>query len=63
MNKNISIEYMNISLILFTIGIMFSVAYPEMAQSINDSIYPTISGLIETLKNMAIDSLKRELLG
>jgi hypothetical protein len=45
------------------IGIMFSVAYPEMAQSINDSIYPTISGLIETLKNMAIDSLKRELLG
>jgi hypothetical protein len=45
------------------IGIMFSVAYPEMAQSINDSIYPTISGLIETLKNMVFDSLKRELLG
>ena len=44
-------------------GIIFSVAYPELAQSINDSIYPTISGLIETLKNMAIDSLKRELLG
>jgi hypothetical protein len=45
------------------IGIMFSVAYPELAQSINDSIYPTISGLIETLKNMVFDSLKRELLG
>jgi len=45
------------------IGIMFSVAYPELAQSINDSIYPTISGLIETLKNMAIEGLKRELLG
>ena len=45
----------------FTIGIMFSVAYPEMAQSINDSIYPSISYAVETLKNMGIEFLKNEL--
>jgi len=47
----------------FAIGIMFSVAYPEMAQSINDSIYPSISYAVETLKNMGIEFLKIELLG
>jgi len=44
------------------IGIMFSVAYPEMAQSINDSIYPSLSYAVETLKNMGIEFLKSELL-
>lgn len=46
----------------FTIGIMFSVAYPELAQNINDSIYPTISYAVETLKNMGIEFLRDELL-
>lgn len=46
----------------FTIGIMFSVAYPEMAQNINDSIYPTISYVVETLKNMSVEFLRDELL-
>ena len=45
----------------FAIGIMFSVAYPEIAQSINDSIYPSISYAVETLKNMGIEFLKNEL--
>ena len=44
------------------IGIMFSVAYPEMAQNINDSIYPTISYVVETLKNMSVEFLRDELL-
>jgi hypothetical protein len=44
------------------IGIMFSVAYPEMAQSINDSIYPSISYAVETLKNMGTEFLRDELL-
>ena len=45
-----------------TIGIMFSVAYPELAQNINDSIYPTISYVVETLKNMSVEFLRDELL-
>ena len=45
-----------------TIGIMFSVAYPELAQNINDSIYPTISYAVETLKNMGMEFLRDELL-
>jgi len=31
------------------IGIMFSVAYPEMAQSINDSIMPTVQVVSERI--------------
>ncbi len=46
----------------FGVGIMFSVAYPEMAQSINDSIYPSISYAVETLKNMGTEFLRDELL-
>lgn len=31
------------------IGIMFSVAYPDMAQSINDAIMPTIQAVGERI--------------
>ena len=40
------------------IGIIFSVAYPDLAESINDSIKPTIESIgiegMEILKNLVI---------
>ena len=42
-----------ISLIMgIIVGIVFSVAFPEVAQTINDAIMPTIQSISENLFNL-----------
>ncbi len=44
-------------------GIIFSVAYPELAQSINDSLQPTIQMFGEKISEISIQILKEQILG
>jgi hypothetical protein len=45
-----------ISLIMgIIIGILFSVAFPEVAQTINDAIMPTIQSISEQMINWIIE--------
>jgi hypothetical protein len=40
------------------IGIMFSSAYPESAQGINDALLPTVQSIGEKLKDILVDIVK-----
>lgn len=44
-------------------GIVFSVAYPELAQSVNDSLQPTIQAFGEKISEISIQILKEQILG
>ncbi len=44
-------------------GIVFSVAYPELAQSVNDSLQPTIQMFAEKVSEISIQILKEQILG
>jgi|SaaInlStandDraft_3_1057020.scaffolds.fasta_scaffold655484_1 hypothetical protein len=44
-------------------GIIFSVAYPELAQSVNDSLQPTIQMFGEKISEISIQILKEQILG
>jgi hypothetical protein len=44
-------------------GIIFSVAYPELAQSVNDSLQPTIQIFGEKISEISIQILKEQILG
>ncbi len=43
--------------------IIFSVAYPELAQSVNDSLQPTIQMFGEKISEISIQILKEQILG
>ena len=42
------------------IGITFSVAFPGIAQEINDAIYPTIAGIFDRSVEVGIDIIKNK---
>ncbi len=44
-------------------GIIFSVAYPELAQSVNGSLQPTIQMFGEKISKISIQILKDNILG
>ena len=45
----------------FVSGIMFASAFPEMAQEINNAIYPTVNAGLDKVYEAIIDFIKGEL--
>ena len=43
-------------------GIVFAVSYPDTATLINDSLMPTVSVIIDKVKEITIDIFKEEIL-
>ena len=41
-----------------TIGIMFSAAYPESSQAINDALLPTFLAIGEKIKEIVVDLIR-----
>lgn len=45
------------------VGIMFGIAYPDTALTINDSLQPTLHSISEKINETAIQILKEQILG